>query len=428
MTTPLLTTLKTNLIVDEFHTIAAQFIPILDEYGYYAFNGLAHDALREVLREREGIPNAVYQVEGDLVFVFEKLVKLVVEQQPQATELPPAELTALALSLLPNAYVTPAEAVQHWSILPRHYGLLKLPSGEVKIKHNGFGAVIPGEFATEEAAQPVLITLLMGGIQPGSGDFVYQGQAFTWCSPVEMGSLPEQPVLEPVTDLSADTYVTLQGTAYEPGCEPLSEPVFEQLRSRDIEWKQQRAQLMRGCKQQAEWTWIQLSAMDLSPLQRDMDAVPDYGLDDYQELRSLYPELSSLSDATLYYLFDDFQSECYFNNGWSASRDLDFLFFVLGKLANPQLDGDCAKEYGQWVAAALAQGQTRTEALVFAEKAQRYHAAHCALTYHIHQVMSFLRDAKTNAPLQGAPISTWRDTFRMARKFSIPVEMTQQLE
>ncbi|EXF90986.1 hypothetical protein HK44_029150 (plasmid) [Pseudomonas fluorescens HK44] len=154
--------------------------------------------------------------------------------------------------------------------------------------------------------------------------------------------------------------------------------------------------------------------------------MPEYGQEEFAELRSYYPELSMVSDGSLYSLFDVFQMECRFVNGWSANRDDDFLFYLLGKVADSKNDHETAKEVGEWVADALLHGATLDAALETGRSADGYNQAIGKLAHRIADAMRFLADDKKATDLRGRPITTMGDTMRLGRKFNATAMVVEQ--
>ncbi|EPV6135598.1 hypothetical protein ACV8B9_004867 [Escherichia coli] len=81
----------------------------LDEFHNFH---MSDDVLRERLRSIDGIPAVSYQVNGENVFVFEKLVQLVKQNGHNLES---------ALALVPKATMTAAEAIEAWSVFPEPY-------------------------------------------------------------------------------------------------------------------------------------------------------------------------------------------------------------------------------------------------------------------------------------------------------------------
>ncbi|MDV7392365.1 hypothetical protein RZS08_13455, partial [Arthrospira platensis SPKY1] len=159
-------------------TTSTQQAPMvfLDEFGYY-FGG-RNDSLKEDLRKIDGVPNATYLVKDGQVFVFDKLVELVEEHRKRQPDLPLADL---ARSLIAEATVSAKEAVETWGVVPEPYEMAEHPSSGLMIRHRPFNARLPGAFQSKSDVQGAFASLLLGGIQSGSGDFAYRGQPMTLC-------------------------------------------------------------------------------------------------------------------------------------------------------------------------------------------------------------------------------------------------------
>lgn len=71
---------------------------VMDEFHYH----MGDDALRENLRAIDGVPGVSYQVQGEKVFVFQKLLQLVKQNNHDLS---------LAAELVPQAMVSALEGL-----------------------------------------------------------------------------------------------------------------------------------------------------------------------------------------------------------------------------------------------------------------------------------------------------------------------------
>ncbi|CAI9912256.1 TPA: hypothetical protein L4F62_004063 [Pseudomonas aeruginosa] len=414
---------------------------VVDEYSSF-FGGL-NDRLKEELRAIEGVPNAAYLVMDGGVFVFDKLVQLVKERQK---EQPHAELQEmarsltveeLALSSIAEATVSAKEAVEAWGVIPVPYETEKVPvkdvatldkrSNSLLILHRPFNARLPGVYQDEGDVKAAFATLLVGGVLPGSGDFTYRGQPMTLRDPLDLALLPARPAIQEATEPAGWVYTALGNVEFEAGFEPVSEVMFNAVKETEAKWRGDIAHASKHAQGKAADVWAMSANLHLEELNDPSDEVPgEYGQKELTQLRSLYPELSMLSDGSLYSQFDVFQMECRFINGWSANRDDDFLFYLLGKVADRKNDHDTAKEVGEWVAAALLHGAAQDAALEFGRSADRYNQAIGKLAHRIADAMRFLADDKNATDLRGHPITTMGDTFRLGRKHNAQSVMVEQ--
>lgn len=414
---------------------------VVDEYS--SFFGGQSDRLKEELRAIEGVPNAAYLVMDGGVFVFDKLVQLVKERQK---EQPHAELQEmarsltveeLALSSIAEATVSAKEAVEAWGVVPVPYQTETLAAMDTAtlearatgrlILHRPFNARLPGEFQDEGDVQAAFAKLLVGGILPGNGDFTYRGQPMTLRDPLDLALLPARPAIQDATEPAGWVYTALGNVEFEAGFEPVSEMMFNAVKETEAKWRGDIARAAKYAQGKAADVWAMAANLHLEALNDPSDEVPgEYGQKELTQLRSLYPELSMLSDGSLYSQFDVFQMECRFINGWSANRDDDFLFYLLGKVADRKNDHDTAKEVGEWVAAALLHGAALDAALEFGRSADRYNQAIGKLAHRIADAMRFLADDKNAKDLRGHPITTMGDTFRLGRKHNAQAVMVEQ--
>lgn len=105
-------------------------------------------------------------------------------------------------------------------------------------------------------------------------------------------------------------------------------------------------------------------------------------------------------------------------NSWTASRDGDFMFYLLGKVVGLQYEQFSAKMVGQWTAYALLGGGSLDAAIVFGRPAYLYDGAVYDLTQRIADAMRFLVEDKNAMEQQGRTITTMMDMFHRCRKIN----------
>lgn len=401
---------------------AQQTMPVfLDEFGYY-FGG-RNDTLKEDLRKIEGVPNATYLVKDGQVFVFDKLVQLVNEHRKRQSDLPLADLTR---SLIAEATVSVKEAVETWGVVPEPYEMAEHSASGLMIRHRPFNARLPGVFQSKDSALDAFANLLLGGIQSGNGDFAYRSQPMTLCDPLDTALLPPRPAIQRVEEPENLGYTALRNVTYVPGFEPVSEALFDDVKEREVTWKNDSTRAARYAQDHAADIWAQAATLRLETLDDPTDEVPEYGQEDFAELRPLYPELSMLSDGALYAWFDVYQMDCCYINGWTANRDDGFLFYLLGKVADRHLERDTEREVGQWTAYAILRGDSLDAALAFGRAANLYDSAISRLGRRIADAMRFVADDMKATDLRGHSITTMMDGFRSARKFCVTPFVAEQ--
>lgn len=394
---------------------------VLDEMGYYL--GRPDDDLREDLRVIDGVPNATYLVKAGQVFVFDKLVQLVNKHREAKPDLPLADL---ARSLIVEATVSAKEAVETWRIVPECFETAESPASGLMIRHRPFDARLPGTFQSESDVKHAFANLLLGGVQSGDGDFAYKGQPMTLCDPLDTALLPVRPAIQSVNEPENLGYTALGSVTYESGFEPVSEALFDDVKEREASWKNDSTRAARFAQANAATIWAAASTLRLESLDDPTDEVPEYGHDDFAELRPLYPELSMLSDGSLYTWFDVYQCECCYINGWTANRDDNFLFYLLGKVAGRQHEQEAAKEVGQWSAYALLRGDSLDDALTFGQAAALYDDAISRLARRIADAMRFLVEDKKATGLHGGSVTTMMDMVRLGRKSNVTSAVAEQ--
>lgn len=396
----------------------------LDEANYYLRN--LDENLKEELRQIDGVPNATYAVQNGQVFVFNKLLKLVNEARALR---PDAPLADLALDLLPDATVSAKEAVEIWHVDIEPFDWVVNPAGGKMIRHRAFNARLPGSFEHESEAHQAFATLLLGGVLPGSGDFTYRGQAMTLCEPLDTSLLPPRPCFDRLPRAESDLAAEETPVAYQHGFEPISEALFNDVIKREAEWRKDTRRAERYAHDRAADIWSRAASLGLERLNVAEATVPDYAELDCAELRLLYPELAMLSDGTLYELFDVYQNECCYISGWTAYRDDNFLFYVIGRLATSREERDNAETVGRWACFALLVGDSLDAAMAFARSASAYDRAISSLAERTKGAMRFLASDKFWIERRGRAITTLGDRFRMGRKYrSASTQVTQSFE
>ncbi|MGG2621707.1 hypothetical protein [Pseudomonas aeruginosa] len=413
---------------------------IVDEFSSYF--GAQNDRLKEELRAVDGVPNAAYLVKDGAVFVFDKLVQLVKERQKEQPHAQLQEMARsltveeLALSLIAEATVSAQEAVEAWGVVPVPYQTETLATMDAAalearatgriILHRPFNARLPGDYQDEGDVKVAFANLLVGGVLPGSGDFTYRGQPMTLRDPLDLALLPARPEIHEGPAAEGWIYTALGSVEFVEGFEPVSEVLFNSVKEAEAGWSADSVRALKRVQGRAAEVWAQAVDLRLETLNDQRDEVPEYGEEEFPKLRALYPELAMLSDGSLYSLFDAYQMECLYINGWTANRDDDFLFYLLGKAADRSNDHDAAKEVGEWVADALLHGKALDDALEFGRSADRYNQAIGKLAHRIADAMRFLAEDKKATDLRGHPITTMGDTMRLGRKFNAGSVVVEQ--
>lgn len=397
-------------------------IVVLDEFGYYFGNN--DDGLREEIRQIEGVPNATYLVADNKVFVFAKLLRLVKEKFG-LLQLKGEQRKQGILALVPEAWTTPLSAVADWDVVPVPYEVRAEMDG-FTIFHRPFNAVIPARFTSRDALNDALSLLLIGGVvKGGDADFTHQHQPFKLLAPFSTSELPQRPDIGAEVDGPQATKA-LDTCGFIDGFAPLSRDLYDQIVSLRMSWQ-------AASKVASDRVYSALSSLpidrfaleSLNGAQRDMSDVAEV----VAELRGHYPELGMLTDTELYDRFDSYQSECCFINGWDATRDDEFLLYLLGQAASKDdLDGDSAREVGRIAAFLALSGMEMQEAFGTAMKWRAYDHALSSLYWRSNTVMSYLRTEREATDLRGGKVTTFLDLFRMGRSFNArPIEATQTI-
>jgi hypothetical protein len=391
------------------------FLVIFDECGTYFNDGDAD--LKWKLRAIEGIPNATYQVVGKKVFVFDKLVELVKKQQELETSRP---LSDLAHSLLPEATLTAVAAVTEWGLTPEPYKLAEHPTNGIMIRHEPFNAILPTYFKTKKAAEEVLANLFLESVPFDNGDFSYRGQSLSLCEPLNTNVLPPKPDIQITYPAEVNFFSSLSGLKFEAGFDPVPETLFNEVKALEASWKHDIARAEQYAQEHAGGIRNFVHMLNLEVLNDATDQVPDYGQDELPMLRMRFPELSALSDGSLYCWFSKGQIDC------TANCDDDFIFFMIGNIAGLHYEQTDARDVGKWVSYALLRGDSPNRALQFGNEAYLYHKSITNLAYLIAKAIRFLATDKKTLSGYGPPVTTVTEAFRECRSISVKQDHVTQ--
>lgn len=380
--------------------------------------GALADPMKERVRAVEAVPNAHYQVRGDRVFVFDKLVRLV-----QALGLTPDEpdFQVLVTQLVLDATERPEEAVGRWKIIPAPYEIEQLGRGRVAIRHKPFNSRVPGVYDSEADAQPALAKLLVGAVVGGEGQFVYRGQPMTLRDPLDIRGFtmkaPEPNVKGVSSGEGAPTFrAGLYRADWRPGFEPVSEELYLEARAVSGQWARACEGMERWVARAVDDVWLKAAELPLGALNDPRDIVPDGESGQVQALRDLYPELLLLSDATLWSAYDNFQLECWHMNSWEARRDDDLIYYLAGQLVDANLRGYGAIPVGTWALYQWMQGGDFTAAKEFAREVHFNSDLADSIARRVDEAMLFLTRSEKEGDLRGEEVSTFGDMFRLSRK------------
>jgi hypothetical protein len=396
------------------------FIVILDESGYY--DGSLDDELKHVLRSLKGIENASYVVNGDNIFVFEKLVslaKLHLENHPDTN---PRDF---APNMVSAATMPIHEAVKDWMIMP--VGFRVEPKGDCfQIWHTEFKARLPQEFTTMEEVNDALVSVLKGELIPGEGTFAYKGQNLIFTHSMDPEYLPEKPQLLRRCKRTKHAVTTLGDTAFVSGFSPVSKEQFKRIQAAEKLWAIDMESMRSDALRNIAKVWKKVQNISWTACDTVDYKIPDFGEEDLIELRRLYPGFQKLSDKALYNHFDIFQYSCRFARSWQAYFDPGFLFYMLGELSGWYSGGDVQERFGEFAGHAILSGLEIEEAFDWAERAEAYHTSVRKLAWRTDSAMRFLKNEAQSTPARGPKISTTTDFYRQSRSLNAaPISFVQ---
>lgn len=379
---------------------------VLDEFGY-----LFHDDsnLREALREMPGVPGVRYQVDGDRVFVFDRLVGLVSDHGLGADRKPdPAKVA----KLLPSAWLSADEAVQA-GVVPEPYEVAQ-EGGLYRVRHRHFDAWLPGVHREKQSADRDLAQLLLGRVISGQGDFNYRGQAMSLVEPYDLSKLSFKLQLRVERNGVAQDHWAMP--KFVDGLAPLTATTYATIAETYQGWHADRAALIRLAKARSHALWGRAAELQFDQLNDADSSVPEYRSEDAAALRGCYPELAMLNDGSLCDLFGEFAEDCLMARRWMPYRHEDFLFYLLGIHAvGADVEGEEIREAGYSVAAGLSEGLPLDEAVRIAAAASSHARTVCSMALRARKAVQFLESEVTRDWRVGPRVSTMNDLYRMGR-------------
>ncbi len=102
----------------------------------------------------------------------------------------------------------------------------------------------------------------------------------------------------------------------------------------------------------------------------------DFELEIIPELRTAYPELDKINDASFYGLYDDYQDSCNLLNAWKVDREKPFLFYLICELANFEIQDPSDVFFGEIMAYFLLQDKSLESAKVLAMQIKEVYSSY----------------------------------------------------
>lgn len=378
----------------------------LDEFHNFH---MSDDVLRERLRSIDGIPAVSYQVNGENVFVFEKLVQLVKQNGHNLES---------ALALVPKATITAAEAIEAWSVFPEPYSReTNTIDHSQAIYHPYLNAYLPRKYPDRESCNADAARLLLGNPVEGEGDFVYRGQSMVLRQPFTLDRLPPRPEWDVPVSEDASAYTHLWNTDFVSGFAPVTESLFNGIKSAEWEWNHAIAATYAymGNPECISSLWSRAGEFGLEQLELKSWDVDEQDPEHYQQFQALYPELSMLSPAIIQKAYDE-----YCESMWENPERCDgFLYHLIGSTVSSDISRDNPEKTGRLIAHALLTGASIEDACRFASEAQQFDTALSGLAYQVAVAMKFVAGDSAAVRNEGHPVITLSDSFRLMRKANI---------
>lgn len=433
---------------------------ILDEAGYF-FN--RHPQwIVEALRKMDDVPTVCYKVEGERVFVFDKLMAALVEARfPHDADKREAALRDALDAILPQAYVSSVDAVTRWNVTPENF-VINESSGVFVIWNTVLKSFIPVTLCSKEDAHRLLADLLVGKNVPTEYDALLDtGDMHTVVTPIpgKQGQVATSYVYpfagqiyqHNKTDITAfdfsvsdvenfypftNEHEMTRGSSghensYLEGFPLLPRGHYLTLNRHASEWfldAEKAAGIACAHFTDAE-SWLALFAeFDFYlPVTSETIRLNDNEQSLVQVIRTHYPELSAVSDIDLYYVYDDFMTYERHIRTFDESdvfRDDDFLYYFLGEVCSSKIDSEHRLEdktnIGQIAAFFSSLGFSAADVIAKAEKYSALTKQIYRVTWGCNAVFTYMQELKAQNGLikTGRPVTTEVDAFRTFRKYN----------
>lgn len=380
----------------------------------------------ERIRSVPGVPNRVYIIDGDKMFLFSVLEQLVKDAKIDLAD-PSTEIDAQILAVEPGAWVSVHEGVVSHKVDPYPYKIERHDDGVWRIEHIPFRSLIPQDYASEREAREALVGLMYEPIPAAEGkviDFEYKGQGYTNRPACRLADLPPCPDLSSMMDLNRARTIRLPTIApFEEGF--VSQVEYSEVTTAYSNWRDVSSTIPSGIKALHEQCWklapaVTFERAEVAILAEDhfADDVAD-AMKSLDRLRELYPEMGSMSDKGLCLAFQSYVQNGLFNAEKLTVRHSGFLFYLIG-LGCPNSDNPYSREsYGLIYMANFLLSKDDEEALRFYAQWRAYDKTLDRAFYRLNSVMAFLRRAEDGPIRKGPPVSTVMDMFRDGRKHAV---------
>lgn len=379
-----------------------------------------NDNLKERLRAIQGVPNITYEIRGDRVFVFNALADLtIIASREKGKDLDDAEV----LALMPQAQLTPIEAVERYGVWPSQYKPERLPEGGYKIVHWRLNATLPGVYESHTELNNALAKLLMGKKVEGEGETDYRGQALTLVEPLSLSKTEDVPVYGAPARSDLKPYLNLGSIAHVDGFDPISKELFDAAAEQEKTWTLADLSARARARDLLAKAWPILENKVVDTTNTAYSEASHLTTDELEEiaaLRRFYPELKEVHAYAVLQSFSDYHSvELGIRSTGVYEREQEFLFYLIGKAtASAEVKYSIAA-HGERVAYFLIKGEKMPIAIEKASQCTAYDRELSRLCSNLAKACLFLKEDAQSTAQKGSPVSTIGDLFREGRKYNV---------
>ncbi|MBQ69011.1 hypothetical protein CL689_03000 [Candidatus Saccharibacteria bacterium] len=393
-----------------------KFHVFLDEAASYIGG---NDNLKERLRAIQGVPNVIYEIRGDKVFVFDALVDLtIMASREKGEDLDDSEV----LALIKQAELTPIEAVEKYGVCPTQFRPERLSSGGYRIVHRPLNAVLPGPYENHTDLNKALATLLMGRNIDGKGETEYRGQPLTLIDPLSLVKTEDVPAYGAFIQSNLKPYLNLGSVHHVAGFEPMSKELFDAASEQERAWAFSDLSAREVARGRLAKAWPSLKNRVVDTANTAYSQATHLTADEIEEvaaLRRFYPELVDVHAYAVLQSISDYHScELGIRSTGADGREEEFLFYLIGKAtAGAEVKYSIAA-HGERVSYFIIQGKTLSAAIENASRCTAYDKALSRLCSNLAKASRFLKEETEKNSKQGPRVSTISDIFREGREYN----------
>lgn len=386
-----------------------------DEFFSVQSHFRVRDDILMLLRKEPGIPTETHVHRDGRIFVLKALVEYI-SATPEAIVDGKFDKSVLS-RLVDQAWMKPEE-VGRWWVMPLPYYPHHMLNGKYSIWIRALAARIPVEFDTLQEAYAAGGMLFAGPILDNAdqADFVHQGQPLKMVYDYNIESLPQMPDLTGIFDVEKPRTIFLKATGFALGYGHVDHELYSRWCTLAADVDHCAREVGNMASSIGDEAFQLISGTDLSSLNLSDQLPASFGAQ-VTALRQLYPELTSLNDSALFWLYDHYlDPDSSIQQGWQAERTPKFIAYLVCKLAPAPEQVEVSADEGFLILLGMKAGRSVAES---AECIRQWFLASYAVTQRFHALctaMDFLSSDQPRIQDKAEPLATTSDVMNMLRK------------